>query len=114
MTHKLSVILAVLLIAGYGLGLLFSLKTHREIFSSAERAETGEPMWPLGLALATLAVATVFVALVSSDLRPKSVEKAAETFGIIKRSSVLSSWRLLALPPKWSLLFQLRARTDLT
>src|ERR1700726_3578011 len=31
-THKLSVALAVLLIVGYGLGLLFSLKTHREAF----------------------------------------------------------------------------------
>ena len=32
LTQKLSVALAVLLIVGYGLGLLFSLKTHREIF----------------------------------------------------------------------------------
>ena len=31
-TQKLSVALAVLLIVGYGLGLLFSLKTHREFF----------------------------------------------------------------------------------
>src|SRR4249919_2969459 len=59
LTQKLSVALAVLLIVGYGLGLLFSLKTHREIFSSIEHAETGEPTWPLGLALVTLAVATV-------------------------------------------------------
>src|SRR6516162_10718486 len=39
LTQKLSIALAVLLIAGYGLGLLFSLKTHREIFASAEHAE---------------------------------------------------------------------------
>jgi Ca2+:H+ antiporter len=31
--------LAVLLVVGYGLGLLFSLKTHREIFAGAEHAE---------------------------------------------------------------------------
>jgi Ca2+:H+ antiporter len=33
--------LAVLLMVGYGLGLLFSLKTHRKIFAGAERAEPG-------------------------------------------------------------------------
>src|SRR6516165_1298744 len=33
------VALAVLLVVGYGLGLLFSLKTHREIFAGAEHAE---------------------------------------------------------------------------
>ena len=33
-TNKLSVGLAVLLIAAYGLGMLFSLKTHREFFGS--------------------------------------------------------------------------------
>src|SRR5215471_1867646 len=65
LTQKLSVALAVLLIVGYGLGLLFSLKTHREIFAGTEHAEAGEPAWPLGLALLTLAVVTVLVALVS-------------------------------------------------
>ena len=52
-TQKLSVGLAVLLIAAYGLGMLFSLKTHRELFASAESGETGEAPWPVGLALAT-------------------------------------------------------------
>jgi hypothetical protein len=36
--QTLSVALSVLLIAAYGLGMLFSLKTHRELFASAERA----------------------------------------------------------------------------
>jgi Ca2+:H+ antiporter len=81
LTEKLSVALAVLLIAGYGLGLLFSLKTHREIFSSAGHAEAGEPAWPIGLALVTLAVVTVLVALVS-EIFVESVQKAAETFGM--------------------------------
>ena len=65
LTQKLSVALAVLLIVGYGLSLLFSLKTHREIFAAAEHAEEAEPAWPIGLALVTLAVVTVLVALVS-------------------------------------------------
>ena len=59
LTQKLTIALAVLLIAGYGLGLLFSLKTHREIFASAEHAEPSEPAWPIGLALVTLAIVTV-------------------------------------------------------
>ena len=41
LTQQLSVALAVLLIIGYGLGLLFSLKTHREIFAGAEHTEEG-------------------------------------------------------------------------
>jgi Ca2+:H+ antiporter len=78
---KLSVGLAVLLIVAYGLGLLFSLKTHREFFASAEGGEAGEAPWPMGLALATLAGVTVLVALVS-EVFVASVQKAAETFGM--------------------------------
>jgi Ca2+:H+ antiporter len=71
----------VLLIVGYGLGLLFSLKTHPEFFGGAERAETGEASWPLGLALATLAGVTVLVALVS-EVFVESVQQAAVAFGM--------------------------------
>jgi len=78
---KLSVGLAVLLIVAYGLGLLFSLKTHREFFASAEGGEAGEAPWPMTLALATLAGVTVLVALVS-EVFVASVQKAAETFGM--------------------------------
>lgn len=81
LTHKLSVGLAVLLLLGYGLGLLFSLKTHRELFAGAEHGEPGEAPWPLGVALATLAVVTVLVALVS-EIFVESVQQAAETFGM--------------------------------
>jgi Ca2+:H+ antiporter len=80
-TATLSVGLSVLLIAAYGLGLLFSLKTHREFFASAEHAEAGETPWPLGLALATLAGVTILVALVS-EVFVESVQQAAVTFGM--------------------------------
>jgi len=80
-TAKLSLGLSVLLIAAYGLGLLFSLKTHRELFGGAEHAEAGEAPWPLGLALATLAGVTVLVALVS-EVFVESVQKAAVSFGM--------------------------------
>ena len=80
-TEMLSVGLSVLLIAAYGLNLLFSLKTHREFFGGAEHAEAGEAPWPLGLALATLAGVTVLVALVS-EVFVESVQQAAEAFGM--------------------------------
>src|SRR5678810_845505 len=80
-THKLSVGLAVLLIVAYGLGMLFSLKTHRELFASAEGGEAGEAPWPIGLALATLAGVTVLVALVS-EVFVESVQQAAVAFGM--------------------------------
>ena len=80
-TENLSVSLAVVLIAVYGLGLLFSLKTHREFFGSAEHGEAGEAPWPLRLALATLAGVTILVALVS-EVFVESVQQAAVTFGM--------------------------------
>ena len=80
-TAKLSLSLSVLLIAAYGLGLLFSLKTHREFFGSAEHGEAGETPWPLGLALATLAGVTVLVALVS-EVFVELVQQAAVAFGM--------------------------------
>jgi Ca2+:H+ antiporter len=81
MLPKLSVGLAVLLIVAYALGMLFSLKTHRELFASAESGDAGEAPWPMGLALATLAGVTVLVALVS-EIFVASVQKAAESFGM--------------------------------
>jgi Ca2+:H+ antiporter len=80
-TGQLSVGLALLLILVYGLGMVFSLKTHREFFGSAEHGEEGEAPWPIGLALVTLAGVTVLVALVS-EVFVESVQKAAEAFGM--------------------------------
>ncbi len=79
--RKLSVGLAVLLIVTYGLGILFSLKTHRELFVSAESEEAGKSPLPIGVALATLVGVTVLVALVS-EIFVESVQKAAEAFGM--------------------------------
>ena len=79
--QDLSLGLSVLLIVAYALGMLFSLKTHKEFFVSADHADDGEAPWPMGLALATLAGVTVLVALVS-EIFVESVQKAAETFGM--------------------------------
>jgi Ca2+:H+ antiporter len=80
-TQHLSVGLAVLLIVAYALGMLFSLKTHRELFASARHDDEGEAPWPLRLALATLAGVTVLVALVS-EIFVESVQVAAQDFGM--------------------------------
>jgi Ca2+:H+ antiporter len=81
MAQKLSVGLAVLLVTAYGLGLLFSLKTHKELFASEDHGAVGSATWPLGLAVGTLLVVTVLVALVS-EIFVESVQKAAETLGM--------------------------------
>jgi Ca2+:H+ antiporter len=83
-SRTLSTGLAVLLIVAYGLGMLFSLKTHRELFVSAEHgdgAEDHQAPWPIGLALTVLAGVTVLVALVS-EIFVESVQHAAEDFGM--------------------------------
>jgi Ca2+:H+ antiporter len=80
-TQTLSIGLSVLLIVTYGLGLVFSLKTHVEFFAGADHAESGEAQWSLGLSLATLAGVTVLVALVS-EVFVESVQQAATALGI--------------------------------
>lgn len=80
-TQQLSVGLSVLLIAAYALGLVFSLKTHREIFASESHGAEGEAPWPMGLAIGTLAAVTVIVALVS-EVFVASVQGAADDLGL--------------------------------
>lgn len=84
--QDLSLLLAILLIVVYGLGLLFSLGTHREFFQASDQGEShagadaGE-QWPLGLAIGVLACVTVLVALVS-EVFVASVEVAAHAIGL--------------------------------
>ena len=61
--------------------MVFSLRTHRELFAAAEHAADEEAPWPIGLALATLVGVTVLVALVS-EVFVESVQQAAVTFGM--------------------------------
>ena len=80
-SQTLSLCLSVLLIASYALGMLFSLRTHRELFVAANHAEDDHESWPTSLALATLGGVTVLVALVS-EVFVESVQHAAEAFGM--------------------------------
>lgn len=81
--NELSVGLAVLLLATYVLGLVFSLKTHKDLFTSAAHGGDGddEHLWPVKVALVMLAVITVLVALVS-EVFVESVQYAAISFGM--------------------------------
>jgi len=79
--RELSVGLSVLLICVYGLGLIFSLKTHRELFASVSHEEQSEAQWSMAFALSTLAGVTVLVALIS-EVFVESVQQAATTLGI--------------------------------
>jgi Ca2+:H+ antiporter len=77
--QMLSTGLAVLLLITYGLGMLFSLKSHRELLAGAESG--GEAELPIGVALTALALVTVLVALVS-EVFVESVQQAAVSFGM--------------------------------
>jgi Ca2+:H+ antiporter len=79
-TRPLSVSLAVILLVTYSLSLLFSLKTHRDFFTSPEGGEHEEP-WPLPAALTALALATLGIAFVS-EIFVEAVQEASVAFGM--------------------------------
>ena len=82
LVEDLSIGLSVLLLAAYVLGLLFSLRTHRELFASAAHGEREEEdVWPVKVAAGVLAGVTLLVALVS-EIFVESVQQAAVTFGM--------------------------------
>jgi Ca2+:H+ antiporter len=79
----LSVAISVILLLTYGLGLLFSLKTHKSFFTSAGEGKEHheEPAWTLAVALPVLAIVTVFIALVS-EIFVESVQEASLELGM--------------------------------
>jgi Ca2+:H+ antiporter len=86
--QKLSVAIAVVLLVSYGALLLFSLVTHRDLFSGEEYApketkeeKDAEPVWPVSRAVIYLVVATGLVAWMSEFL-VGAVEAARTSFGI--------------------------------
>lgn len=80
-TQTLSLALAIVLLVAYVLGLIFSLKTHRDLFEATAHEGHEETPWPIGLAAATLTGVTVLVALVS-EIFVGSVQEAAAAFGM--------------------------------
>ncbi len=71
---------AVILLVIYGLSLLFTLRTHRRLFSGEPHPTEG-PVWSVGKALLILGAATVGVG-VESELLVHAATEATETLGL--------------------------------
>lgn len=80
-SQTLSLGLAILLVAVYALGMLFSLRTHRELFASVSHGEEHQKPWPLTLGIVMLVVVTLLVAVVS-EIFVGSVQVAAQHLGL--------------------------------
>lgn len=79
----LSVAISLVLLALYGLFLLFSLRTHPTFFLSSSATEIDEHIeaWPLGRAIALLAACTAAIAWLS-EILVGSIEPTARAFGL--------------------------------
>jgi Ca2+:H+ antiporter len=77
--EKLSFAVALVLIASYVAGLLFSLRTHRDVFNPEYAGIV--PTWTVRQAVAWLAVAGVVVG-VMSEILVGSLENAAHSIGL--------------------------------
>jgi Ca2+:H+ antiporter len=80
--EKLSVGVAIVLLATYVAGLVFSLKTHKDLFNPehAEEDHVGEP-WPVRRSVIMLAIAGVAVG-VMSEILVGSISEASESIGL--------------------------------
>jgi Ca2+:H+ antiporter len=78
--RALSLDIAIVLFVTYLLSLLFSLKTHRHLFSEGGHEPHG-PVWSRRKSFTMLVVATAFVALVA-ELLVGAVEHTAEAWGM--------------------------------
>jgi Ca2+:H+ antiporter len=76
-----SLAIALVLIATYLAGLLFSLRTHRDLFNPAQPDEDVERAWPIRRSVLTLAGAGIVVAAMS-DLLVGSIEHASHDIGL--------------------------------
>jgi Ca2+:H+ antiporter len=77
---EMSVGIAAILFAVYVFGLLFSLRTHRDIFNPVSETEE-KPRWSVRFALTVLLVATLLVAG-ASELLVGSIEAARTSLGL--------------------------------
>jgi Ca2+:H+ antiporter len=79
--EHLSLAVSVVMIAIYLGGLVFSLRTHRDLFSPAPDEEPGREVWSLRRSILTLALAGVLVG-VMSELLVGSIEHASRDIGL--------------------------------
>lgn len=82
--QPLSLYIALVLLLVYGLFLLYSLVTHKNLFAGDPNAAHGglaEQPWPVGKALLVLAVATALIAWVS-EILVGAIEPSARQLGL--------------------------------
>jgi Ca2+:H+ antiporter len=80
--QHLSIGVAIVLLLVYGAGLIFSLRTHRDLFNPVEEEDhVGERPWSVRRSVTLLALAGVAVA-VMSELLVGSIQEASESLGI--------------------------------
>jgi Ca2+:H+ antiporter len=79
--RDLSLEIAVVLFLTYCLSLIFSLRTHKHLYSGAGGGEAGVSHWSRGRAISILLLASVMVAVIA-ELLVGSVEHAAKALGM--------------------------------
>jgi Ca2+:H+ antiporter len=79
--NRLSLAVAVLLIASYVAGLFFSLKTHKSVFNPYDAEEEHEGGWSVGKSVGLLALAGAAVGLMS-EILVGSISETAEQIGL--------------------------------
>jgi Ca2+:H+ antiporter len=79
--ERLSIAVAVVLIATYIAGLFFSLKTHRALFNPPYEEEEGTLGWSIRRSVIMLAVAGLAVGLMS-EILVGSITEASESIGV--------------------------------
>jgi Ca2+:H+ antiporter len=77
----LSLEISVVLLVLYAASLLFSLRTHKQLFSAEPAESSPQACWSMGRSLGVLAVATALIAWMS-EILVGSVEHAAQAFGM--------------------------------
>ena len=79
----LSLEISLVLLAAYAAHLVFSLRTHRQLFAGEAAQAVGGPIWGIRKSLLVLAGATALVAWVS-EILVGSVQEAASSFGMTR------------------------------
>ena len=79
--ETMSIGVSIVLLATYVAGLLFSLKTHRDLFNPVEADEEHENAWSVRKSVIALALAGIAVG-VMSEILVGSIEEASESVGL--------------------------------
>jgi Ca2+:H+ antiporter len=79
--NHVSLAVALVLIATYFAGLIFSLRTHRDLFNPSRAGDDSTSAWSLRRSVCVLAVAGAIVA-VMSDLLVGSIEQTSHDVGV--------------------------------